>query len=142
MQFGGDGERCGMSESPWGPHAAELAVVCCVDDRIQEAAVQYVRTRLSPRYFWYALPGGALAISEPGAPTLRALQVAVGLGVKRIAVINHIDCAAFPQFSDRDQEVDAHRASLLAARALLQQEFPGSEVICVLLHSRWRVEEV
>jgi carbonic anhydrase len=131
-----------VGESGWGPHAAELAVVCCVDDRIQEAARQYVRTRLSPQCFWYGMPGGALAVCDEGGPLIRALKVAVDCGVKRIAVINHTDCAAFPAFSDEEAELHAHRDSLLAARAALQREFPGAEVACVLLRGRWKVEEV
>ena len=116
--------------------------MCCVDDRIQEAAGQFVRTRFSPHFFWYAMPGGALAVNEHGALLLPALQVAVARGIKRIALINHTGCAAFPSFADQQEELQAHRNSLLNARALLQQEFPGIEVACVLLRGPWQVEEV
>jgi len=131
-----------VNESAWGPHTAEVAVVCCVDDRIQEAAAQYVRTRLSPRSFWYALPGGALAVADHWAMLSQALRSAVTHGVKRIAVIAHTDCAAFPSFPNDEEELRAHRESLLAARSLLQREFAGIEVICILLRGRWQVEEV
>jgi carbonic anhydrase len=131
-----------MRESAWGPHTAELAVICCVDDRVQEAAAQYVRTRLSPRFFWYALPGGALAVTEHWAMISQGLRIAVQQGVKRIAVIAHTDCAAFPGFSNEEEERQTHRESLLTARSLLQRESAAVEVICILLRGRWQVEEV
>ena len=131
-----------MTQSPWGEHKADLATVCCVDDRIQEVAAQYVRTRLSPRFFCYAMPGGAFAVTKDWAAMSQALRIAVERGAKRIALVNHVDCASFPPFASEEEELRAHRENLAAARGLLAGEFPGVSVICILMRGRWHFEEV
>lgn len=63
---------------------------------------------------------------------LRDLTVSVHVHhVKTIHLVNHQDCGAYAEFSfpSRDAEIKQHRTDLTKARSVLQQRFPGVEIV-------------
>ncbi len=123
--------------------ATFTTVLNCMDGRIQEPVLSYVREDSGCPYVDnLALPGPARAFSEEGEPYLlglieKGLRVSVEVhGSNSIYLVAHHDCAGCPGGK-------AEQLTLLRqAEAQVRDWFPHVKVKLLWVNEEWKVEPV
>ena len=114
----GPSRREGPAPEP-APPAPQLAVLTCMDARIDPLAALGLAT------------GDAFVLRNAGAhwsdDVVRSLQLSLGLGVTRVQVLAHTDCAAYDR-QDHAAEAGARRAA-----ARIQAAIPELSVSAAIL---------
>jgi carbonic anhydrase len=104
------------------PPAPQLAVLTCMDARIDPLAALGLAT------------GDAFVLRNAGAQwsddVVRSLQLSRGLGVTRVQVLAHTDCAAY------GRQDDAAEAGAQRAAARIRAEIPDLDVSAAIFDLR------
>lgn len=120
-----------------GIHSCEAVVLACIDFRFWKETAQFVEKHLGiTSYDFPKLPGAAKAINESNEGDITNLCVSVPCDlhhVEKIVIINHSDCGAYGGVkvfeNDSAREQAFHEEQLKKARAIMNQKYPGKEVI-------------
>jgi carbonic anhydrase len=101
------------------PPAPQLVVLTCMDARVDPLAALGLAT------------GDAFVLRNAGAQwsddVVRSLQLSLGLGVTRVQVLAHTDCAAY------GRQNDAAEAGAQRVAARIRTEIPDLEVPAAIL---------
>ena len=110
-------------------------VISCSDFRFIAAQREArVALGLNNAYDLVARPGGVRSLVEPSSEAASVtMHEEIRLlhrlhGFERILLMNHMNCGAYQQLVAPDEEEAYHRKHLLAAKQVLQRQFPGLKV--------------
>ena len=117
--------------------------VNCIDGRVQEPVIHYVRKRFQVNYVDVITePGVNAFLTHTGdLPRLEHLLAKIRISIEKhhsgaIAVAGHHDCAANPA-SRAEQESQTYRAM-----KILSRHNPGIEIIGLWVDETWTVSEL
>ena len=117
------------------------AAVNCMDGRVQEPVIQYLKNNFGVDYIdMITEPGPDKIIAEDSDKykmnsIKQRLDISVNLhGSKFIVMVGHADCAGNPV------EKDIHIAQTLQSSATLKSWFPDVQVIPVWIGDDWIVQ--
>lgn len=133
-------------------HKCRACIVFCMDFRLHDGLATFLRDE---RLDWekadiIRVAGSARSLVRPAQPRdreflLEQLQISHDLHhARQFYVINHEDCGAYgpEEIPDSSEELAVHRQDLLAARDLLRERFPDTEVIPCFQWLSGRTERV
>jgi carbonic anhydrase len=118
------------------------AVITCMDGRIQTRTLDQVMTRFGARYVDNITATGAVqhldgSVTPTGEGLLRSLTVSEQAhGTNQVALVAHTGCAGNPEPDAKQKE------QLRRARAVVQERFPGMEVIALFFDPRIGFEKI
>lgn len=118
------------------------AAITCIDGRFQMRTLEHLQTRLGARHVDNITTAGAVrhlagTITPEGEGLLADLAISVDKhSTQQVAVVAHADCAGNPIPDTKQKE------QLPAARRVLQERFPGLEVVTLFLDPRTGFERV
>jgi hypothetical protein len=115
----------------------------CMDGRIQEALIRYLKAKTGAKYVdSITEPGPCGIVAQGDDETLigtirKRIEISLNHhGSKFIAISGHHDCAGNPVAKD------VQLVQLAAAKVFLETEYPGVEVVKLWVDENWRVEEL
>jgi carbonic anhydrase len=115
----------------------------CMDGRVQEPVVNYLKKRLGVTFvdmITEAGPDGILA-QMVSYETINSIKRRIDISVqkhgsKHIAVIAHHDCAGNPV------DADTHRSHVRSAVQNVRAWYPTADVFALWINEDWEVEEL
>ncbi len=117
------------------------AAVNCIDGRVQEPVIRYLKKNFGVDYVDMITESGPDKVIAENAEKFRVnsikqrLEVSVRQrGVKVILVAGHEHCSGNPVSKDK------HIAHILNAAATVRNWFPGVEIIPAWIDGQWKVE--
>ena len=120
-----------------------VSSVHCMDGRIQEPMIRYMKGRYGAEYVdSITEPGPCKILAERSdeqlvGSILSRLEISVTHhGSQVIALSGHYDCAGNPV--DRITQTDQVHKGI----AYLRERFPNTELIGLWVNDRWEVEEI
>ena len=125
-------------ESTSAPYAADAAVLCCFDHRIQLVTRKFLKREGILQPDWIVVAGGAKTLASPRNDfeqefILEQIRMSIRLHqARRVILTCHSDCATYGGLAhfkgDKQAEAEHHRGELLRAGELLTANFPGISV--------------
>ena len=125
-------------DSPPEPYAADAAVLCCFDYRINRAVRKFLKKQGIEKADMIIVAGGAKTLASPRNDferdfILEQVRMSIRLHqTKRVLVMSHSDCATYGGLAhfkgDQAAEAAHHRSELLRAADLVTADFPGISV--------------
>lgn len=119
-------------------HACEAAVLSCIDFRFRKQTMKFVNEYLGLiAYDILKFPGSAKVINEriDNEVVFEIVSLPFKLHhAKKIVIINHEDCGAYGgsgKFSNKEAEQKFHEEELRKAKGIINDKFPGKEVVLV-----------
>jgi carbonic anhydrase len=124
-------------------NAQFATAINCMDGRVQEPAVKYLKNKLGVAFvdmITEAGPDGILA-NMVSYETINSVKKRIDISVqkhgsKHIAVIAHHDCAGNPV------DADTHRSHVRSAVQNVRAWYPDSDVFGLWINENWEVEEL
>ena len=120
-------------------HQCRACLVYCMDFRLHEPLANFLADQKldGDGADIIRVAGGVKSLAQPKEDRdreflLGQLKVAYELhGVRQFYLINHEDCGAYglENVVDSEEELATHRSDLGAAKTLLQDQFPDTEVL-------------
>lgn len=122
-----------------GIHHCMAAVLTCIDFRLWQETVEFIKSELGIDDFDFpSLPGAAKAINESQGDDLAMSCISVPIDLhhaKKIVIVNHEDCGAYggsAKFSgDAEAEQKFHEEELRKAKEKILAKYPEKEVILI-----------
>jgi len=118
------------------------AVINCMDGRIQVRTIDQLMTRFGARYIDNITTTGAVqhldgSVTPTGEGLLQSVAISIDAhGTNQVAVVAHSECAGNP-VPDRKQ-----KEQLVRAIAVVEERFPGLEVIGLFLDTKIGFERI
>jgi carbonic anhydrase len=119
------------------------AVICCMDGRVQLPVIEYLKRRFGVDFIDNITDAGPVGIlaRETGSDSSKRMFRLVDISIQnhastQLAIVAHNDCAGNPV------EDDAQLHQLVHCHSILNQRYPGLEVIALWLDSTFEVHEI
>jgi len=127
-------------DSPPEPYVADVAVLCCFDQRIRLAVNKFLQRRGILRPDMIVVAGGAKTLASPRNDFERDFileQVRMSILLHRtgrVLLMSHSDCATYGGLAafggDPTREAGHHKLELQRASELIRANFPHVDVEC------------
>lgn len=117
-------------------------VVNCMDGRVQESVIAYLKEKLHVDYVDDVTePGPIKIMSEQSEPCTSNIRLRCDISVEKhgavgLAVVGHHDCAGNPVAKEQQTE------QILASVKLLRHWYPDMPVYGLWVDEQWSVSEV
>lgn len=131
-------------------HQAQAVALFCMDFRFKEATLEFLKRELDlVDLDVVALAGASKNVAAPSVSSdfetaTRQIELSSKLHeVKKIVLVDHVDCGAYggsTAFETKDEERDAHVASLRKAKKILEEKFKDKEII--LYYAKLKNKEI
>ena len=119
-------------------YAADAAVLCCFDHRIQQAARKFLKHEGVVQPDWIVVAGGAKTLASPRNDfeqgfILEQVRMSIRLHqTRRVILTCHSDCATYGGLAafggDRQAEAEHHLGELARASRFVEAAFPEVKV--------------
>ncbi len=135
------------------PYAAEAAVLCCFDHRINLAVRKFLQRSAITHPDMIIVAGGAKTLASPRNDfergfILEQIRLSTTLhACRRVILMSHSDCATYGGLArfhgDREAESAHHKGELQRAAKIVQTEFPdvAVETYFVAFDGIWESKE-
>ncbi|MBI4101682.1 MAG: hypothetical protein HY443_01820 [Candidatus Nealsonbacteria bacterium] len=130
-------------------HNETVLMLRCMDKRLLEKVVEYLRAKGLLGHCYDPAPAGAVKdlVEDENASTWKHIAIAVEKGgVKQVILCNHTDCAAYggsSRFSHISLERNFHIEEMRKAKDLILAKYPDLQVrmvLCVISPTTREVE--
>jgi len=121
-------------------YVADVAVICCFDERIRLATNKFLENRGIVHPDMIVVAGGAKTLASPTCDSerefiLQQVDISARLhGTRCVYLMNHSDCGAYGGLAafqgDPLQEAEQHQRELTRAAEAVRAKFPKLEVQC------------
>ena len=132
------------------PHLCRACLVYCIDFRFHRALEAFLHDQGLDKDGTdiVQLAGAAKSLAHMGEGAggeflLEQIQISQRLhGVRQIYLVNHEDCGAYglEDEVDSEEELTTHRKDLRTARTVLEEHFPGAEILTYFMHLNGKPE--
>lgn len=118
-----------------GARNCENLVLMCMDFRFHRQIADLLSSAGYGSFDVLALPGASKAVADEGTcgAFLAALDTAITLhGIKRVMIIDHVDCGAYggsSSFGSFEEEEEFHMEALRQAGEVIRDTHPSVEVV-------------
>ena len=131
-------------DSPSGHYVADAAVLLCIDQRFNLAALKFIKRKKVVRPDWITVAGGAKTLASPQDDfeqkfILDQIRISIRLHkTQRVILTCHSDCGAYGGLAahggDREAEAIHHTKELERAAEVVRANFPDVAVETYLIN--------